>query len=399
LKPLRVTFLLCTVEVLGLAGLATFPSLLPFFKQNWALSNTQAGWLSAIYYGAYVVCVPVLTARTDRQDAKKILLCSLFIGTAAALGFSMAASGFWSALFWRFWAGVSLAGIYMPGLKLLSDHTEGPHQSRYISFYTASFSLGTSLSYFLAGEMHRLFGWRWAFAGAGLLTLAGCMMMFWLPSGNVSSQTHLRHKRSPLKVVFRNPRSMAYILAYTAHMWELFSMRSWMVAFLTHSRHIQTNGAFVLSPTQVVALINLIGLPASIGGNELCRRLGRKRVIKVIMSASACISAVLGFCAPLPYAWVVCLGMIYGILVLGDSASLTAGAVAGAAAHNRGATLAVHSTLGFGAAFLGPLTAGVAMDLAGGHTQMAWGLAFITMGIGGVLGTLPLSRKQSIRVF
>lgn len=397
MKPLRVTLLLCTVEVLGLAGLATFPSLLPFFKQSWALSNTQAGWLSAIYYGAYVVTVPVLTARTDRQDAKKILLFSLFIGTAAAIGFSMAAAGFWSALFWRFWAGVSLAGIYMPGLKLLSDHTEGPRQSRYISFYTASFSLGTSLSFLLAGEMHRWVGWRWAFAGAGLLTLAGCFMMFWLPSGNVIPKTHAHRNRSPLMVVLRNPRSMAYILAYVAHMWELFSMRSWMVAFLTYSHHIQTVGASVLSPTQVVAFINLIGLPASIGGNELCRRLGRQRTIKVIMSASACISAVLGFCAPLPYAWVVCLGMIYGILVLGDSASLTAGAVAGASAHTRGATLAVHSTLGFGAAFLGPLTAGIAMDLAGGNTHMAWGMAFITMGMGGVLGTLPLSRKQSIR--
>jgi MFS family permease len=123
--PLRITLLLCATEVLGLAGIATFAALLPTFIQTWRLSNTQAGWLSAVYYGAYVTAVPLLTAWTDRQDAKRILSGGLVIGALASLGFAWAATGFWSALALRFFSGISLAGIYMPGLKLLSDHVEG----------------------------------------------------------------------------------------------------------------------------------------------------------------------------------------------------------------------------------------------------------------------------------
>lgn len=389
--PLRVTLLLCGVEILGLAGLATFAALLPFFLEAWGLSNVQAGWLSAVYYGAYVAAVPLLTVLTDRRDARGILLFGLLIGVAAALGFAWLAEGFWSALVFRFLAGVSLAGVYMPGLKLLSDHAEGPRQSRYVSFYTASFSVGASLSYLLAGEVHAALGWRWAFAASGLLTLAGALLAgFGAPPGRVDRSPAAPRFAAGLAVVLRSRQAMAYILGYAAHMWELFSLRSWMVAFLAFSRQLQPGDGGGWSPTQVVALVNLIGLPASIGGNELCRRLGRHKTIVAIMLVSALMGFGIGFAAPLPYGLVVALALVYGAVVLGDSASLTAGAVASAPAGGRGATLAVHSTLGFTAAFLGPLATGLVLDLLQGTPTLAWGVAFAVMGLGSAVGPLAL---------
>jgi MFS family permease len=386
--PLRITLLLCGAEVLGLTGLATFAALLPYFMNAWALSNTRAGWLSAVYYGAYVVAVPILTVWTDRLDAKKILMSGLLIGALASLGFAWAASGFWSALLLRFLAGVSLAGIYMPGLKLLGDHTEGPLQSRYVSFYTASFSLGTSLSYFLAGQVQAALGWRWAFGVPGLLILAGFVLVgCMVPPGR--SVQHSQPAVSPWRVL-ASRQAMAYVLGYAAHMWELFSMRSWIVAFLTYSKQLQLSVGAALNPTLVAALINLVGLPASIAGNELCRRLGRPRTVRWIMLSSALVSLVMGFSARLPYGWVIFLSLIYGAMILGDSASLTAGAVASAPAGGRGATLAVHSTMGFGAAFLGPLATGIVLDLFRGHADLAWGMAFACMGAGCALGPLAL---------
>jgi MFS family permease len=172
-------------------------------------------------------------------------------------------------------------------------------------------------------------------------------------------------------------------------MWELFAMRSWIVAFLVFSLHLQPDRTFTWSPTQVAFLINLIGLPASIGGNELARNLGRKKVISTVMLTSVGVGAVLGFAASLPYLLVVGLALLYGVTVTGDSASLTAGAVGAAPAGLRGTTLAVHSTLGFGAAFVGPLAVGVVLDLFGGG-RLAWGMGFLTMAAGCLLGPILL---------
>ena len=69
------------------------------------------------------------------------------------------------------------------------------------------------------------------------------------------------------------------------------------------------------------------------------------------------------------------------LLVMSDSSTLTAGMVGAADPRFKGATMAVHSTLGFGAGFVSPLVFGAALDLAGGNQSItAWGIAFATLG-------------------
>ena len=177
-SPYRLTLFLCLTEILALSAIATFPALLPNFRDLWKLSNTEAGWINAVYFGGYMISAPVLTGITDRFDARKIMVFGSSSGAVAALLFSTIAEGFRSALVLRFVAGISLAGVYMPGLKVVSDHTEGRLQSRFVSFYTASFSIGISLSYLMAGEIYRMWGWRWAFAISGG-TAAAAAALIW----------------------------------------------------------------------------------------------------------------------------------------------------------------------------------------------------------------------------
>ncbi len=393
-SPYRLTLLVCLAEILGLAPIAVFPALLPDFQALWNLSHTQAGWISAAYYGGYMVSVPVLAGVTDRLDARKVMGMGTLLGILTAVGYAFLASGFYSALLLRFFGGVSLAGIYMPGLKVVSDHTEGDLQSRFVSFYTASFSIGASLSYLISGEINGAFGWRAAFVVSGGITAVALgILLLWVPAARVEVQ-----KRDPLfqglRRVFRCKAAMAYVLAYAAHMWELFSLRSWIVAFLVFSLKFQPEGVWVASPTQVAFWVNLIGLPASIGGNELARRFGRPAVVKGVMVVSSLLGACIGFTAAMPYLLVVFLTTLYGITVTADSASLTAGAVMAAPVNHRGATLAVHSTLGFGAAFLGPLFVGLVLDAFGGGL-LAWGMGFVVMAAGCAAGPLILGRVNS----
>jgi len=392
----RLTLLVCLAEIFGLASIAAFPALLPTFMTEWRLSHTEAGWVSAAYYAGYMILVPVLAGITDRMDARKIMGMGAFLGALTAIVFALSAQGFWSALILRFIAGISLAGIYMPGLKVVSDHTEGTLQSRFISFYTASFSIGASLSYLLAGEINTVAGWRWTFAASAVGTAVALLIVWrYVPAAKIRTSTSKRQALlADFQVVVRSRPAMAYVLGYAAHMWELFSMRSWIVAFLAFSIQLQPVGAFTWSPTQIAFMVSLIGLPASIGGNELSRKFGRRKVVTVVMIVSAALGSALGFSAPLPYFLVAVLALAYGITVTGDSASLTAGVVAVAPAGFRGTTLAVHSTIGFGAAFLGPLTVGVVLDFFGG-SQLAWAMGFLTMATGSLLGPLFLSRLKS----
>jgi len=70
---------------------------------------------------------------------------------------------------------------------------------------------------------------------------------------------------------------------------------------------------------------------------------------------------------------------LYGGFISLDSASLTAGSAGSAAPQRRGATLAVHSMLGYAGGFLGPLVVGWILDLAGGKSSASWALAYLTV--------------------
>ena len=55
-------------------GAGFWPALLPQMMQLWQLSNSEAGWITAIFFGTYMVSVPVLVTLTDRVDAKRVYL-------------------------------------------------------------------------------------------------------------------------------------------------------------------------------------------------------------------------------------------------------------------------------------------------------------------------------------
>jgi MFS family permease len=134
-------------------------------------------------------------------------------------------------------------------------------------------------------------------------------------------------------------------------------------------------------------------LPASLLGNELCLRYGRRPVLIAAMLVSAAVACGIGFAGAMAYGVVVALVIVYGGLVMVDSASLTAGTVGAAAPGQRGATMAVHSSIGFLGAFVGPIVFGAVLDLAGGgDSVVAWGLAFASLGIAVALGPVALWR-------
>jgi MFS family permease len=395
----KVVAAFCLAEMLGMAGFASFAALLPIFVSEWGLTNTEAGWISGIYFAGYMGAVPVLVSLTDRVSPRRIYLIGTALAGVSMLGYGLFAEGFWSALVFRALAGIGLAGTYMPGLKALSDLIKGPWQSRALSYYTSSFSVGAAVSFLMPGEVASWLGWQWAFGLASIGSLASLLLVLCaIPATSVGRMPAPDTGLLDFRPVLRNRTAMGYIMAYGAHIWEMFGQRSWIVAFLTFSQSLQPEGSgWIIPATVVAALVNLVGVPASIAGNELALRFGRVRIITLVMLTSVAVSCVFGFLGSISYLFLVLHCLLYGVTSYGDSSALTAGAVATAAPGYGGATMAVHSFIGFGCGFFGPLMFGVVLDLGGGNgSSTAWGLAFASLGL--VAATGPLALAMLVRV-
>jgi len=372
----------CAAQVCAQIGAYTWPALLPGFIGDWHLSNSEAGWITGVFYAAYTLAVPVLVTLTDRVDARVVYLSGVALTIASHLGFAAFADGFWSAFVARALAGVGWAGTYMTGLTLLADRVDPVLMSRAVAGHAASIGVAGALSFTFAGAMHRWYGWRGAFVGAGLAGLVAWIIVFlWAPPHERRASHTSPTVLFDFRPVLRNRSAMAYALAYSAHTWEMNALRGWAVTFLTYVVTVTGETSPWIAPTLVATTMGLVGTGASVAGNEASIRLGRQRLVRLAMLCCAICAAVIGFLGPRSYPLAAILVLTYGLLIWLDSSSLTAGAAGSADPSRRGATLALHSMAGYAGGFVGPIMIGWILDRTGGMSPLGWGLAFLHVGI------------------
>lgn len=372
--------LVCGAQVLAQLGAFFWPALLPQMMQLWALSNSQAGWITAAFYAAYMVSVPVLVTLTDRIDAKRVYLFGVGCMVAGHVFFSVFAEGLWSAAAARALTGFGWAGTYMTGLKLLADKVDAKLMSRAVTGHAASIGISGAASFLAADLIARAAGWQAAFLSAALCGVVAWLLVLFVVPSSPKPPVRAAHRTFDFGPVVRNRSAMAYALAYGVHSLELNALRGWVVAFLAFAAASADGGTW-LSPAATATMLGVVGTCASVAGNELAIRFGRRLLIAAAMISSLAIASVLGFLGAHSYTLAVCLVLLYAFTTWLDSASLTAGAAGTAAPEKRGATLAVHSTLGYAGGFIGPLAIGWTLDLSGGMSPFGWGMAFLVIAV------------------
>src|SRR6202012_2351480 len=167
-----------------------------------------------LFFG-YVVSVPVLTSLTDRIDARRVYLVSCLISASGSAAFALLAHGFAGALIAQALFGIGFAGVYMPGLKAMSDRIDEGLQSRATALYTSLSGFGLAGSYFLAGIISAHASWRLAFALAALGPLAAGALVFLLMTPKPPAQAAARPGFfTSFRLVFRNKPALGYIAGY-----------------------------------------------------------------------------------------------------------------------------------------------------------------------------------------
>lgn len=393
MQPRSVAISLLLAHILSLLGFSTYAVALTQIQREWGLSNSEAGWIASGFFIGYVLAVSAWSSLTDVMDARRIYAAGSLLASAGGMGFAMGADDFLSALFFQIVLGVGIAATYMPGLKILSDRTQGREQSRYVAFYTAFFGLGSASSLFIAGLSLPAIGLRWTFFLCGLGPLMAALIV-------LSRTRPLAHERHPVAVnwslhrlfpimtwreVLRDKRCLGFTIGYGVHCTELFGSRAWVVAFLAFSIASMPVGAVTpMSAAAMAALVSVLSVPASILGNEVALRIGRRAWIVMVMVFTVAAGTSMAFAAGSAWWVVFALMAVYSMLVMADSATLTAGLVASADPRVKGAALGLYSLIGFGGGgVIGPAIFGTALDLSGGGStpqDWAWGFAAIGMG-------------------
>jgi MFS family permease len=379
-KSGRATAVLAFGLVANLAPLATFAAVMPQITADWSLTASKAGWIGGIYFAGYAASVPVLAGATDRIDGRWVFVGCSLLGACCSFAFAGYADGFWVALLLRFLGGLALAGVHMPGLKLLVERVEGRSRSRGAAVYTSSYALGSAGSFLIAGIADTAFGWRATFGVTGIGPLLAIAAIPLLPAASAHSWAEARFL--DFRPVLHDRALMAYVLAFAGNTWEVFAVRVWFVAYLSWTLSLPHNYLPLPGLAVISGLASLAGFPVSVAVAEIALRYGRRAIVATCLT-SVLVCLGLAATAGGPTVVVLPLLMLAQITSIADAGALSSGAVMAADPARRGTALAAYAFIGYTAAFLGPVAVGFVLDRFGGAgSAMGWTAAFVTMALG-----------------
>ena len=157
--------------------------------------------------------------------------------------------------------------------------------------YTATFSVGVGLSFLIAQLAADALG-----LALGLLyhraRAAGDDRG--LPrDGARRSRCRRRAGCSTSSLCSATAPALGYILGYGAHCFELYALRTWIVAFWTYVA-ARNGGSALLEPITVSVIAAVLAMPSSIIGNEAAIRFGRHRAIVLFMCIAGIVATLIG---------------------------------------------------------------------------------------------------------
>lgn len=356
---------------------------LPLMRTEWQATAAELGWVVSAYLLGYAVAVLLVLPLTDRVRPSRVIAIGALVTTLPNVAFAAAAHDVLTASVLRVIAGFGLAGVYMPGVRVVAQISHPARRGTAVGLYVAAFYLGSSLSFLATGLLLPL-GWRAAALVLGVVAVIALPMAI----ASTSGIAHIASERAHLDLrVLRNAPLVRTIAAYAGHSWELFIVRAWLAAFLAAAFSLRG-----LSPTdasatasQWAALMLALGVPGVFIGGWASDRIGRARSALLYAIGSGAISIGFGLLLNVPWPALVTVGAIYGALIAADSAVYSTAVTELAPASRVGSAQAIQAVAGFGIGSIGPVVAGAALDLGAG-----WVGPFLVAGVVGIVTALPL---------
>ena len=357
------------------SGTAAAPDLI----RSWQLTSTQSAWLTISVQLGFIVGTffYAFFNLADVFNPRRVFFVSAVLGAAFNAAFAFLAGGIATALLCRALTGVTLAGIYPVGMKLVASWFRSQLGWR-LGVLVGALTLGTAFPY-LVQTLGSQFDWRTLTGTASALTLGGgCVVLMALSDGPFLTDRAPFDARMLWRVFGHIPfRRTAF--GYFGHMWELYAFWS-MIIFYLGARFQSDDSSTGTELSLLAFLIIGTGSLGCILGGWISRRVGEKKVAQFSLMVSGILCFTSGILYDLNSGLLIVLLLIWGFFVVSDSPQFSALAVRYCPPQYTGTALTVQNGLGFAITVISiQLTPWMA-------DMMGWRWALTFLGLGPLLG-------------
>ncbi|SIR20002.1 Nitrate/nitrite transporter NarK [Haladaptatus litoreus] len=383
----RALLLIAVAELLVMSLWFSVTASAPELAMAWNLTPTETAWLTIAVQLGFVVGALLSAVLTlpDLVRPRYLVAGSAMLGAGATATIAGVVTTPIPAIALRFVTGMALAGVYPPGMKMMSGWFR-TNRGFAIGVLVGALTVGSALPHLIRGiggvgqPAVVLYG------SAGLAVLGGLLVLL-VGDGPYQSPTAPFDPRA-VRRLLADRASLLANGGYFGHMWELYAVWTWIPTYLLAS--FAVNGTAVSSElTSILAFCTIaIGGVGAMAAGVLADRLGRTAVTSASMAVSgfACISAGVVFGSSLFV--IVPFLLVWGFAIVADSAQFSTCITELAEPSYVGTALTLQTAIGF------LLTTVSIQSIPLVASFVGWRWAFASLAIGPTLGTLAMLRLR-----
>ncbi|HKU96234.1 MAG TPA: MFS transporter [Vineibacter sp.] len=250
ISPLQANYcliLLMLAQALNFLDRGIINILLESIKKDMALSDTMMGFLSGFAFVLFYSIFGIPVARLADIGSRRTIISLGLLVWSAMTAISGLAQNVVQLAMARFGVGIGEAAGQAPAHSMISDYFPKEKRARALTIFQAGAYIGTFLGYFIGGWVDLYYGWRVAFAVAGLPGIALAIVLYLTvaePPRGQSEATKVDVGRTSFADAVRFLLSQkAFVLTVFGGAllgFDLYAFSVWLPAFLGRVHHLNS---------------------------------------------------------------------------------------------------------------------------------------------------------------
>ncbi len=383
--------LISAAEIGAMSTWFSAAAVAPALAREWHLAPAHLALLTVAVQLGFVAGALALAISgvADVLSTRGVFMASAALAAGANGLLTVTNGDLRAAVPLRFALGCCLAGVYPPGMKLVTGWFRRDLGIA-IGTLVGALTLGTALPHLVAG-LGAVVAWRTVIltTTAGALCSAGIVAGFVRP-GPFEAPAARIDLRWALRAL-RDPAVRLANFGYFGHMWELYAMWTWLPVFLAASFRasgMDPSGGAGRLASLTAALAISAGALGCIAAGVTADRVGRTATTAAAMALSGASAITCGLLFGRAPVLVALVAVVWGIAVIADSAQFSASVSELAERGRVGSALALQTALGF------LLTAVSIQLLPVLQRELTWTGALATLSLGPAFGVGAMLRLR-----